>query len=270
MGWSKEDWALALCALLSGKALDIISRLTASQVKQYELVKSSLLKGYDLTEEGYRLKFKQSKLHQGETYVQYACRIEKYFDRWVELSSYDDDVNGLKSLLIQEQVFDTCNKDLLMFIKERHPTELTHVLALADQFRDAHADPRVRRMKDRPNHSGAQQSSFKTNNSNTQNNSNKIPRPVPNVGKSREYNSRMPKKCYNCSKVGHISFNCSDKKGRREMGASLVTGRSADSGTAAGHDAGATGPTDSREAAHQEDHKGMSLIVMQNLNEDGT
>ena len=55
VGWNKPDWALALSALLSGKALDIISRLTAE------------LKGYDLTEEGYRMKFRQSKLHQGET-----------------------------------------------------------------------------------------------------------------------------------------------------------------------------------------------------------
>ena len=107
---------MALSALLSGKALDIISKLTVEQVKDYDIVKASLLKGYDLTEEGYRMKFRQSKLHQGETFVQYAARIEKYLDRWVDLCPYEDNFEGLKSLLIQEQVFDICSKDLLMFV----------------------------------------------------------------------------------------------------------------------------------------------------------
>eukprot|EP00057_Strongylocentrotus_purpuratus_P000907 XP_001186509.2 PREDICTED: uncharacterized protein LOC754648 [Strongylocentrotus purpuratus] len=58
------------------------------------------------------------------------------------------------------------------------------------------------------------------------------------------------------------------KKGRREMGSSLVKGRSADD-TSARHDA-AAGPTDSRETAHPDDSKGLSLIVRENLTEDGT
>ena len=171
VGWSKPDWALlALSALLSGKALDIISRLTAEQVKDYDIVKASLLKGYELTEEGYRMKFRQSKLHQGETFVQYAARIEKYLDRWVDLCPYEDNFEGLKSLLIQEQVFDICSKDLLMFVKERQPKKLTEVLTLADQYRDAHTYPRIRSMKDKPSHtSGAQKSS--SNHSNSTNSS---------------------------------------------------------------------------------------------------
>ena len=58
VGWDKPDWALALSALLSGKALDIISRLTVEQIKDCDVVKASLLKGYNLTEEGYHMKFK--------------------------------------------------------------------------------------------------------------------------------------------------------------------------------------------------------------------
>ena len=40
VGWDKSDWALALSSLLSGKALDIISKLTVEQVKEYENLQS--------------------------------------------------------------------------------------------------------------------------------------------------------------------------------------------------------------------------------------
>ncbi|XP_071503098.1 uncharacterized protein [Diadema antillarum] len=265
VGWDKEDWALALSALLSGKALDIVSRLTSEQVQDYEIVKSSLLKGYDLTQEGYRLKFKQAKLRQGETFVQYASRIEKYLDRWIELSPYNDDVQGLKALLIQDQVFDACSKELLMFVKERQPRNLTEVLSLADQYRDAHMDPRIRRMKDKPIHSsGAQQSSSytaNTTNSGT-NKPNSSTGAVPFRGKSGQSQSPMKRsmKCFNCSQFGHSSWNCPDKKGRQEKGASFTEGK-----PAAGHPQD-TGPAEPRrkepsETTHLPEQTGMCLIV---------
>ena len=266
VGWSKPDWALALSALLSGKALDIISRLTAEQVKDYDIVKASLLKGYDLTEEGYRMKFRQSKLHQGETFVQYAARIEKYLDRWVDLCPYEDNFEGLKSLLIQEQVFDICSKDLLMFVKERQPKKLTEVLTLADQYRDAHTDPRIRSMRDKPSHtSGAQKSSSNHSNSTNSSSTNKpnvSKGPVPFRGKPNPTHSqsRMPMKCFHCTKLGHSSWNCPDKKGRHERGASLTEGKPAadqpqDTGSAE------PSPREPRETTQPQDQKGMCLVV---------
>ena len=280
VGWDKKDWALALSALLSGKALDIVSRLTTEQVEDYEVVKSALLKGFDLTEEGYRLKFRHAKTRQGETFVQYASRIEKYLDRWIDLSPYNDDFEGLKSLLIQEQVFDTCSKDLLMFVKERQPRKLTDVLTLADQYRDAHTDPRIRRMKDKPNHpSGAQQSS--TNNSNSTNSSstnkaNVSKGPVPVRGNQSQ--SRMPVKCFQCNKLGHTSWYCPDKKVRREKGASLTEGKSTAGQPLEGSSSGPAEPSsmESCETAHPQEQKGMCLIVeksavvKENLTDDGT
>ncbi|XP_041466400.1 uncharacterized protein LOC121416935 [Lytechinus variegatus] len=260
VGWDRSVWAPALCALMSGKALDIISRLTVSQAQEYETVKSSLLKGYDLTEEGYRTKFRYAKLNNGETYVQYACRIEKYLNHWIELSSYDDNMEGLKSLLIQEQVYNSCGKELLMFIKERHPCNLSEVLNLADQFNEAHADMRIRRMNK------AHQSSSKNVNPNVNKSNNNA---ISHTKAEKPGKSKFDdKKCFNCNKFGHISFNCPNKKGRREMGASVVAGRSAED-TSAGDDA-AAGPTDTREMAGHFNHKSLSLIVQENLTEDGS
>ena len=273
VGWERSDWALAISALLSGKALDIISRLTTQQANDYDEVKAALLKGFDLTEEGYRLKFRQSKLRQGESFVQFASRIEKYLCRWIELSPYNTDLEGMKSLMIQEQVFDTCGKDLLVFIKERQPKTLTDVLTLADQFRDAHSDPRVRRMKDKPSHSGAQQSSTHTSNSNTSNYSTSRPvppkgsGPVPNRGNQTQ--SRMPIKCFKCFKLGHTSLNCPDRNRRQEKGAGLTQGRQpADQLEDGDAEQAEPPPMESSEMIDPQEQKGLCLIVEENLTDD--
>ena len=80
-----------------------------------------------------------------------------------------------------------------MFIKERQPTKLTEVLSLADQYRDAHTDPRVRRMKDKPSHSGAQQSSNHMNRSThgpSNNSTNRMPNNSTNRFNNNSTNNR--------------------------------------------------------------------------------
>ncbi|GFO03432.1 retroviral-like aspartic protease 1 [Plakobranchus ocellatus] len=57
-GWSREKWSSLLCALLTGRALDCYGRLSAEQARDYDKVKKALMKRYDLTEDGYRRKFR--------------------------------------------------------------------------------------------------------------------------------------------------------------------------------------------------------------------
>ena len=59
--WNKIGWASKLSALLSGRALEVYSRLSEEAAKDYDKVKIALMKRYDLTEDGYRRKFRASK-----------------------------------------------------------------------------------------------------------------------------------------------------------------------------------------------------------------
>ena len=58
--WKKDGWASKLSALLSGRALEVFSRLSEEAAKDYDKVKIVLMKRYDLTKDGYR-KFRASK-----------------------------------------------------------------------------------------------------------------------------------------------------------------------------------------------------------------
>ncbi|GFO27866.1 retroviral-like aspartic protease 1 [Plakobranchus ocellatus] len=79
-GWSREKWSSSLCALLTGRALDCYGRLSAEQAKDYGKVKEALMKRYDLTEDGYRRKFRTCKPAEEQSPDMFIVRIVTYLD----------------------------------------------------------------------------------------------------------------------------------------------------------------------------------------------
>ena len=73
-------------ALLSGRALDVYSHLSEEVASDYYQMKVALMKRYDLTEDGYRRKFRASKPETDGSSDQFIVRLSTYQVRWVELS----------------------------------------------------------------------------------------------------------------------------------------------------------------------------------------
>ena len=70
-GWHKDDWAIYLSALLKGTAQDVCARLPPDQSRDYDILKTALLKRYLSTEEGYRQKFYESRPKKGKSPLQF-------------------------------------------------------------------------------------------------------------------------------------------------------------------------------------------------------
>ena len=47
--WNKQDWAILLSALLTGRALEVYARLSEDDATDYRKIKAALLKRYNLT-----------------------------------------------------------------------------------------------------------------------------------------------------------------------------------------------------------------------------
>ena len=86
-GWRKENYAICLSALLRGKALDVYSRLSPDQASDYDYLKEALLKRYQLTEDGFKRKFRSARPEVGESPAQFLARLASYLQRWVELAN---------------------------------------------------------------------------------------------------------------------------------------------------------------------------------------
>ncbi|XP_075729702.1 uncharacterized protein LOC119164713 isoform X2 [Rhipicephalus microplus] len=71
-GFSQDTWPQRLLSLLPGEASEVIARLTKEEADEYSEVKSSLLKKYRLSAEGFRQKFRNAVKENNDSYPEFA------------------------------------------------------------------------------------------------------------------------------------------------------------------------------------------------------
>ncbi|KAL3889262.1 hypothetical protein ACJMK2_001609 [Sinanodonta woodiana] len=103
--WQGDNCSLILSALLKGQALDVFSRLPVNDALNNDTLKEALLKRYELTEQGFRKKFKSSKPKK-VTFAQFICRTGNYFQWWIECGKVQKTFEGLTDFLLRDQLLD--------------------------------------------------------------------------------------------------------------------------------------------------------------------
>lgn len=136
--WDKSSWAMNFSALLTGKALEVYSRLPVAEALKYESLKRALLKRFQLTEEGFRLKFRSSRSENGENPLQFFARLDNYVEKWFSSAGSPKSYENIKDLFLKEQILNSCSNQLGMYLKERHLNTVEEMSNMADQFIEAH------------------------------------------------------------------------------------------------------------------------------------
>ena len=137
-GWESENWAIMLSTLLSGTALDVYARLSSADAMNYKLVKMALLKRYNMTEEGFRSKFRSARPQKGENPSQFITRIRSYLNHWIdmaEIKSFD----AFKDLIIREQFDNICPQELTQHLKEDQFVSMENMCEQAERYLEAHS-----------------------------------------------------------------------------------------------------------------------------------
>ena len=179
--WPKESWASSLSALITGKALEVYSRMSADEADDFDVLKKALLDRYHLNAELFRMKLRESIADEGESPAQFITRLEHYLNKWIELTKIPKTFAGMVQLILTEQFISTCSNDLATFLKERMWESLKDLGETANKYLEAHG----KQMKD---------VSKKTNLSKNQNSSS---------GKLT---------CSYCHRMGHTGKECRTKK----------------------------------------------------------
>ena len=73
--WDRDVWATFLCTLLTGRAMEVYSRLSDSEASDYGVLKAALLDRYGLNAEGYRKRFRKEKPEGTESPKQFFSEI---------------------------------------------------------------------------------------------------------------------------------------------------------------------------------------------------
>ena len=95
-GWAEDKWAVNLSALLQGNALETYYCMETVDRKNYQKLKSALLRRFGLTESRFRSNFRHSKPEDQESFGQYVTRLSGYFDWWIELGFIEKDYDNLR------------------------------------------------------------------------------------------------------------------------------------------------------------------------------
>ena len=132
VSWEKDTWAIKLSALLTGRAMDVYTRMSDADASDYDKLKKALLTRYNYTEDGYRKRFREATPETEETPDQFVIRLKNYLAKWLELSgSSPQNFDALVDLIVKEQFINACSEDLAMYLLERGPKDLVELTTWA-------------------------------------------------------------------------------------------------------------------------------------------
>ena len=208
--WEKDTWAIKLSALLTGRAMDVYTRMSDADASDYDKLKKALLTRYNYTEDGYRKRFREATPETEETPDQFVIRLKNYLAKWLELSgSSPQNFDALVDLIVKEQFINACSEDLAMYLLERGPKDLVELTTWAQKYLIAHKE-QLGKSKATVQPRRADQ--------------NKTTQSKPDSSQGRQRSLQ----CYRCRGFGHRQSECGTKisPGKDQKGSSTPVSQS--------------------------------------------
>ena len=135
--WKKSVWAAYLSALLKGRAFDVYDRLSVDNAADYEKLKETLLKNFDMTERGFRKKFRYERPEKSETFIQFSSRLRSYLNKWLKMAKIEESYEAVCDCFARDQFLNSCSRELYVHLKPKSLKNLEEIAKEADLFAEA-------------------------------------------------------------------------------------------------------------------------------------
>ena len=131
--WPEDMWALLLQCKLSGKAQEVCASLTLDQSLEYETVKKSILRAYQLVPEAYRQQFRSTEKPADQSYVEFAQLKSVLFNKWCTASKVAD-FEQLRELILLEEFKNCIPERIVMYLNEQKVDSVSQAAICAEEF----------------------------------------------------------------------------------------------------------------------------------------
>ena len=196
LAWPDEMRTLLLQSVLVGKAQEAYSALPMDECMDYKLVKTAILKAYQLVPEAYRQKFRERRKQDRETYVEFARDKILKFDSWCRSCKINRDFDKLRQLVLVEEFKASVPYEIKVHLEEQHAVELEKAAVLADDFALTHKNFQKANATNSNKH--ANFGVFKSD----------VRLPQAKVEQTKSVLDSTKLVCAYCKKKGHVKSNC--------------------------------------------------------------
>ncbi|XP_068211691.1 uncharacterized protein [Palaemon carinicauda] len=126
-------WTVLIQCRLVGKAIRVYNALEEGIARDYQKVKTLVLKAYDLVPEAYRLKFRNDNKHPSKSFVEFARLKENQFNDWIK-SRQVVSFAALREMLLPGDFKKACSKELRVHLEEVKVVKVSNAAQLADEY----------------------------------------------------------------------------------------------------------------------------------------
>ena len=185
--WDKSIWAAYSSALLKGRVHEVYDRLSVGEAADYEKLKDALLRNFDMTERGFRKKFRNDRPERSGTFIQFGSRLRSYLNKWIYMAKIENTFDAICDFIARDKFFESCSRELYVQLKPKTFKNLDEMAKEADLFAEALDGVHTCTNKKQRDNSGAAQNHSK-----------------PDGNKA---GVKQNIKCGNCGK-GHLTIKC--------------------------------------------------------------
>ena len=118
--------------------MEAFNSMSQENATNYKALKALLQVRYQLTEEGFRNQFYDSKPRQGEPAEEFMTRLTRYLSKWMVLGDVKETFDELKDLIVREQFLRSLNKDMYLYLREKKLGTSKQVIEYADRYMQVH------------------------------------------------------------------------------------------------------------------------------------
>ena len=114
----EEEWVGNLVPKLTERAKSIYLEIPHPAAQDYEESKAINIKGYQLSADHYRYRFRTSEKKPDEDFVQWGYRTCRHLNHWMDVVGATDNAEMILEQIMMERLLDAVSAELRAWLKK--------------------------------------------------------------------------------------------------------------------------------------------------------
>ena len=93
--------------------------MSVDDATDYEKLKDALSNNFDMTERGFRKKFRYKRPENSETFIHLSCRLRSHLNKWLKMAKKEELYEPVWDFYVRGQFLESCSRELYVNLKPK-------------------------------------------------------------------------------------------------------------------------------------------------------